>query len=427
MKKNVLYLIIAVLVMSATLLSSSIFYPLSVYGTPPLYPHCLGYTRITGIEDCNTEATELSIYDTGYCLAHPSSSMPVRFIDEAEWRTKHSHVDVLLGEIAYIDMSLKANIMYEVTVTELASPQFLGKWEDLGPFYLSEDEKNYYFMNKSYSCFAYGFKINTRVTGDISVVVNSYKEAGWPYNLYRPGMAKATLPDLIAEYNKWCYAKDDRVDVILEAPTLLTGEVIEGYIGILGMWLSEYNVKNHVDGTAADLSPQVTGQPLMLYSDIDKQRVLWSAEQGEYDPETLGDEFVYYPDHYAAEWGVFTININELGTTVIFDDTRQYPNYWCWAYNSVGEGDGLPAVSQIVRVDIVLASEEPFQIPKYQIPDFTPVIDIPTIPENRGNPLPLPTTPSFPWNWFLLLVTGAIALTITVTGYFYFSKGSRRG
>jgi len=410
-KRMEIILKFATIIIILVLISSGAFLVinLSGYGVPPVYIVKSVGTSVQGTDNIYpVTSTRDNLFASN--VIYPAMEVELNAHIEAK--------NAFGVRLAYLDAHITASLDYEIAISELTNPELLGNWEDI-MFLTGEDNNNYYYENVTYNVWAYALKINNRITGSVSVVADEFKEHKPVFGTHitKEDMMKEIMPTMISAFNQHVYVPHSSQTFLIDAPQLNTGDVNPDYVGIMGAWLFDYETKNYVAGTGADCSPQLTGQPFILYQDKNLVNPAWMSSQGAYSPNQLGEQFLYYPEYYAVQYGYFTQSINNLGSTIIYDPSGGYPNYWMWAYEKNNVGDGLPSVAQWVRVDIVTTTIEPFAVPKYQaeLPEDWEDIQVPEEPESEGVPIPPPPPPT-DWDQIIMVfaVLGFIIVALAV-------------
>jgi hypothetical protein len=384
--------------------------PFLAYGIPAITFH-----TITQTKPVSKSITILNSY--GAWVAYDYS-----FQGSADWGG--------LGWGRHLKATLSASIGIKVEVTDLILSGFLTEIKP-PPFLVNETESEILFKNMTVQAYAYGFKLTTAWSGSASISVDSYRSDGFP---------PPTAPDqywamknlaqtvLIPDFNKNYLVAADPILMSLDAPTLATDKAYElrpDYLGIAGMWLSDYQMKGYTTGTAAEMLPQSTGTAVKLFRDSDLTQPCWAADYSDSKP-LLTPDVVYWLDHFAPSSGWWSISIVNIGSQLVYDDTKAYPNYVSWAWEKYGKDSPIqaPSVAQWFRVDLVFRTTKDWtvpRIPQYELPQAEKEkmkIIVTVEPQNQGTPLTQPSViAAFPWTqiyWLLLIFFGGLVAVITV-------------
>ncbi|MCS7124567.1 MAG: hypothetical protein NZ932_04030 [Candidatus Bathyarchaeota archaeon] len=338
---------------------------------------------------------------------------------KAEWKN-------LLGQVRYSIVSLSVRINIKVETSDLALSGFLTEIKP-PPWLINETLTEYIFRNMTVQAYAYGFKLNVAWSGTAQVsVVKDYSDiliTGGP--TYQE-LHKEAVQRLVADFNKH-YLTSAKILLSIDAPTLARDQAYKlrpDYLGIAGMWLADYVVEGYTPGTAAELLPQSKGTAVKLYRDKDLRYPCWAADYDkDFGKPLLTPDVVYWLDHYAPYSAWWSISIVNLGSQLVYDETRADPNYICWAWEKYG-GKTAPCVAQWFRVDLLFKTTKDWKAPKipdYELPEEVKEkmqIVIMREPINQAPPItPPPVTPPIPWReiiYILLTIFGGLTVIIIV-------------
>jgi hypothetical protein len=332
-----------------------------------------------------------------------------------------------------VDVALSVTLKIKVETSDLALSGFLTEIKP-PPFLINETLTELIYKNMTVQAYAYGFKITTSWSGSAQVTI--IKEKSW--GIAPPGTPSTTdlIKDvvrdmLIPDFNKY-YITSAKILMSIDAPTLGRDKAYElrpDYLGIAGMWLADYKMVGYTTGTAAEMLPKSTGTPVKLYRDKALTSPCWAPD---YDSvmgkPLLTPDVVYWLDHFVPPSAWWSISIVNLGSQLVYDDSRPHPNYLCWAWEKWS--DTAPAVAQWFRVDLVFRTTKDWTVPKipeYELPpDIKEKMKIIIVkePQNQGTPLDQPpVAPTIPWReimYIMLIFFGGLIAVIIV---YYVSKG----
>lgn len=344
----------------------------------------------------------------------------------------------LLGQRVYVKLGLSASVKIKIETSDLMLGDYLTEVE-LPPYLVNETENEYIYKNITVHAYAYTFKLTVAWSGTVQVTVLE-EHRDWAV-INPPSfeeLAKRCLQDLlIPDFNKQ-YLTAAKVLLSIDAPTLAKDKEYElrpDYIGIAGMWLIDYQTIGYTTGTAAELLPSSVGSSVKLYRDKALTSPCWAAD---YDrplgKPLLTPDAIYWLDHFAPPSAWFSISIVNLGSKLVFDDTKPYPQYVSWAWEKYSEENKPPAVAQWFRVDLLFRVSKDWKAPK--IPEYEPdpeiqekiKIIVKQEPENQGTPLDIPpTAPTIPWREIMYLMLAFFGGLIAVIVIYYLAKGKLGG
>jgi hypothetical protein len=215
----------------------------------------------------------------------------------------------------------------------------------------------------------------------------------------------------------------------VDAPTLATDKAYElrpDYLGIGGMWLTDYKTIGYTAGTATEALPASTGTAVKLFRDKALTDPCWAPD---YDTPMgkplLTPDVIYWLDHFVPPSAWWKISIVNLGSQLVYDETKAKPDWISWAWEKHSEP---PAVSQWFRIDIVFRVTKDWTVPKipeYEMPPEEKEkmkIIVTAEPQNQGVPLNPPQQETWTLNLsqlipiFILLFVGTI---VTIIVYYY--------
>lgn len=386
------------------------FLPFAAYGIPAICIHTVSQSEPTiKTEDIVASFGEWQSY-------HYSDWAQSERVHQWDWWGRR------------VKLSLDVDLAVKVEVTDIASPRFLTKIKP-SPFLLNETMEDLKYRNITIHAYAYSFKFTFAWSGEAHIKEELFEEWGLipPGQPSKEDLAKNAAGMLISDFNKYCYAKAD-VLMSVDAPTL-AGEpkftLNPDFMGVLGMWLQDYRVEGYVAGTACEAMPQSTGTPVDLYLDKDLTTRCWAGvgTTKEYT-ELITPNVAFWFDHFAPKGAWWQTKLLNLGSELVFDGSKAYPNYLSWAYEVAG-AKSAPAIAQWFRIDLGFRTYKDWTVPKipeYEIPEEEKEkqkIIITIEPENKGTPKTSPSTETW-WTklaglqWlFILVVVGTVAVAIT--------------
>jgi hypothetical protein len=338
---------------------------------------------------------------------------------EGKWESLVGH--------RYVKVVLTATLKIKVETSDLALSGFLTEIKP-PPFLMNETLTELVYKNMTVQTYAYGFKLTTSWSGSAQITVPIEDEAGlipWTVPSIQDMVKKCIQTKLIPDFNN-NYLTAAKILMSIDGPTLASDKAHElrpDYLGIAGMWLSDYKMVGYTTGTAAEVIPKSTGTAVKLYRDKALTSPCWASDyDNNMGKPLLTPDIVYWLDHFAAPSAWWSISIVNLGSQLVYDDSRPYPNLLCWAWEKWS--DTAPAVAQWFRVDIAFRTTKDWTVPKipeYELPpeekEKMKVI-IKTEPENQGTPLDQPpTAPAFPWReimYIMLIFFGGLIIAIIV-------------
>jgi len=346
-------------------------------------------------------------------------------VTEGKWES-------LVGR-RYVQVALKVTIGVKVEVTDLALSGFLTEIKP-PPFLIEESETTIYYKNMTIHSYAYGFKVTIAWTGSAQVQILKQEESGIvPWTVPSiADMVKTCVRDyLVPDFNKNYLVAADPILMSIDAPTLATDKTYElrpDYLGIAGMWLADYVTIGYVTGTATEALPASIGTAVKLFRDKDLTSPCWAADYSENKP-LLTPDTIYWLDHFAPASAWWKISIVNLGSQLVYDETKTHPNYISWAWEKYAKEP--PAIAQWFRVDIVFRVTEDWtvpRIPEYEMPPEAKEkmkIIITYEPENKGVPLNPPSQDT--WTLTLSKLTPILAVIFigtiaTMVTYYYVKK-----
>ncbi|RLC78410.1 MAG: hypothetical protein DRJ03_25310, partial [Chloroflexi bacterium] len=295
------------------------FLPLVAYGVPGVIVHQVFQTAPS------TKTVNI-VSNYGEWIAYEYSRDA-----EAKWES-------LVGK-RLVQMRMTAKFGVKIELSSLASPRFLTEVK-LPPFLVEETETELHYKNITIHAYAYSFRVTIAWTGDVSTSILKTEEWGIiPWTVpSQQDMVKNLVQNLfIPDFNNHWTATAD-ILLSLDAPTLasdMKALLRPDYLGIAGMWLQDYSVEGHVSGTAAECQPQITGTEVTLYRDKDLQNPCWSPSYSGEQP-VITEDVGYWLDHFAARSAWWQINIINLGSKLVYDESQTYPNYAVFAWQKYG-------------------------------------------------------------------------------------------
>jgi hypothetical protein len=337
-----------------------------------------------------------------------------------------------LGVERYSIVGLTVKTQIKVEVTDLALSGFLTEIKP-PPFLMNETLTDLIYKNFTVQAYSYGFKVTTSWSGTAQISVIEDGQTS-PLMIGGPSyqdLHKEAVERLVPDFNK-NYLTSAKILMSIDAPTLGSDKAYElrpDYLGIAGMWLTNYEMVGYTTGTAAEMLPKSTGTAVKLYRDKALTSPCWAPD---YDTAMgkplLTPDIVYWLDHYVPPSAWWSISIVNLGSQLVYDDSRADPNYLCWAWEKWS--DTAPAVAQWFRVDLVFRTTKDWTVPKIPEYELPPDIKekmkiiIVTEPQNQGTPLDQPpVAPTIPWReimYIMLIFFGGLIAVIIV---YYVSKG----
>ena len=333
-----------------------------------------------------------------------------------------------------VDVALSATLKIKVETTDFLLSGFLTEIKP-PPFLLNETQTEIIYENMTVQAYAYGFKITTAWSGSAQVTVLSQKSWG----IIPPGrpsiedLVKMCVRDnLVPDFNKY-YLTAAKILMSIDAPTLgrdKSYELRPDYLGIAGMWLADYQMVGYTTGTAAEMLPASKGTAVKLYRDSDLTMPCWSPDYTiALGTPKLTPSVVYWLDHFAPQSAWWSISIVNIGSQLVYDDTKAHPNYISWAWEKYGTDKQAPAVAQWFRCDLLFRTTKGWTVPKipeYELPPEEKQkmrIIVTVEPENQGTPINPPSvTGAIPWveiMYLMLIFFGGLIVVIIV---YYVSK-----
>ena len=338
-----------------------------------------------------------------------------------------------------VDVALSVTVKIKVETSDLMLGEYLTEVE-LPPYLVSETENEYVYKNITVHAYAYTFKLTTSWSATAQVSVLKFKQWGVipPGRPSKEDLVKMCVRDfLVPDFNRH-FSTAAKMLLSIDAPTLAEDkerELRPDYIGIAGMWLMNYQTMGYTSGTAAEMLPNSIGTAVKLYRDKSLTSPCWAAD---YDrplgKPLLTPDAIYWLDHFAPPSAWFSISIVNLGSKLVFDDTKPYPQYVSWAWEKYSEENKPPAVAQWFRVDLLFRVSKDWKAPK--IPEYEPdpeiqekiKIIVKQEPENQGTPLDIPpTAPAIPWREIMYLMLVFFGGLIAVIVIYYLAKGKLGG
>jgi len=336
-------------------------------------------------------------------------------------------------------INLHVELKGKIEVTDISSPRFLTQIKP-SPFLIEETEEDLIYKNVTLHAYAYSFKVTLAWSGVVSVRVSDQKEWNW---VQRPAiktfedLVKMFLPEMITSFNKSWFITADLL-MSIDAPTLGSDpkyKLNPDYAGILGIWLQDYVTIGHGTGTATEAQPQSTGTAVSLFLDKELTKKCWALATPEQAPSLLTPTVCYWFDHYAPYGAYWKTSIVRLGSQLVFNKDKAYPNYVEWAYEYYRLG-GPPAIAQWFRIDLGFRVTEDWTVPKipeYEIPPEEKekqIIIIKTEPENIGVPDTAPTQETITsmlmsFMPLLYVIVAAVVVVLVVYVVFKYRYGKR--
>jgi len=281
----------------------------------------------------------------------------------AEWRSAL--------QVKYVDVALDVKIGVKVEVTDLALSGFLTEIKP-PPFLIEETETTLYYKNVTIHAYAYGFTVKIGWTGTAQVTVlkehSDWAVPPWATS-YEELTRKAVCDILIPDFNKNCYIAADLL-MSIDAPTLASDEAYAlrpDYLGIAGMWLASYDYKGLKAGTGVEGAPSSPSTAVKLFRDKALTSPCWAPN---YDTAMgkplLTPDVAYWLQNLAPQSAWWKTTIINLGSQLVYDETKVHPNYISWAWET--GGSDFPQYVQAFRVDIVFRVTEDWTVPN--IPDY---------------------------------------------------------
>ena len=335
--------------------------------------------------------------------------------------------------------TLHVQLKVKVEVTDLALSGFLTELKP-PPFLIENTSTTLYYKNVTVQTYAYGFKVTLAWSGTAFITVDKWEKTGWlplpPTAPSKEDMMKTLAQTvLIPDFNKHSYIAADLL-MSIDAPTLAKDKAYElrpDYLGMCGMWLADYKTMGYTTGTAAEALPSSHGTSVKLFRDKALTSPCWSPD---YDTKMgkplLTPDIAYWLDHFAAKSAWWKTSIIHLGSQLVFDDTKAFPDYFSWAWEKYAKSEPqAPAIAQWFRVDIAFRTTKDWtvpNIPEYQLPEEEQEkmkIIIKSEPENQGVPLNPPSEDIWTISLsellpILGLLFGGTIVTIVV---YYYAKG----
>jgi hypothetical protein len=350
-----------------------------------------------------------------------------------EWEAQWKHDLDWWGR--YVKVGLRATLKVKVETTDLMLSGFLTEIKP-PPFLIEETGTTIFYKNMTIQAYAYGFKITLAWSGSANAFIIEQKEWGLvpPTIPSLQDMVKKCIREgLVPDFNKNYLVAADPILMSIDAPTLASDKAYElrpDYLGIGGMWLADYKTIGYTTGTAAEALPASTGTAVKLFRDKALTDPCWAPD---YDTAMgkplLTPNETYWLDHFSPSAAWWKISIVNLGSQLVYDDTKPYPDYISWAWEKYGSE--APAVAQWFRVDILFRVTKDWTVPKipeYELPPEEKEkmkIIVTTEPENKGVPINPPSQETWTLKLseiipiFIVIFVGTI-VTIIV---YYYAKG----
>ena len=325
--------------------------------------------------------------------------------------TYTGHQNTLYGADAqHLQLCADAKVAITVQVTALAGPTNITNQTVIFKVAQNAQRNTTVYQSTNYQVYSYSFKVNTGWTGTFSFYECG---VGWYHNdalcilsfgkcLSQTDMASQVVQRIIAQINNEVYETAATIQLDLNAPTLANKALpTPGYVGVMGLYLQDYQYGGYTGGTAAQMLPNNVGTPVAIYLDNSFSNQAFALATPAPLNYTAPAQLVYYPQNFAAQYAYWKIQIVTLGSTISFQSVnRDYPNYWVWAYQTSNLGNFpstgsqaclLPCVAQWFRVDVLQLTNTPFEIPNYKLPqdqrDKQSIV-VPSAPTNPATPSP---------------------------------------
>ena len=247
----------------------------------------------------------------------------------------------------------------------------------------------------------------------------------------RKELVTMILTSLISQYNNYAYISERRVFLSIDAPTLGADRAYAlnpNYIGVMDAYLMSVEYAEPTKGWAGAFVPKDTATPLDMYASIQDAKTgatpLWHADT----PTLLQPDEVYWYEKYAPAVAYFKTEMLTFGTTVQFDDSKDFPNWWTLQF--MREGGADPRATQWFRVDLGFKTSDIYDVTGIEIPEQVREqvirVVIPTVP--NAYPYPTPPTPQ-PISWlellgplYSILIVIILVVMVILIVYIYVNK-----
>jgi uncharacterized membrane protein YwzB len=241
---------------------------------------------------------------------------------EAKWSN-------VFGQQRYVHLQLHVTLKVNIQVSDLASPQYMATINT--PTYVqSNEETSTTYTNATIKTYAYGFKIEVQWSGSaVANVIDSRIDSAVP-----PGtpsyddLLKQAVATAVSNFNV-DYITSAKILLSIDAPALAAGAgyaLNPDYLGMMGMWLSDYKMAGYTSGTAVQGLPNTIGTSVQLYSDAGLTRACWAASYSGNTPLLTPAE-AYWLSSFAPQSAFFQVQIVSLGSQLIYDTSKAGPNY----------------------------------------------------------------------------------------------------
>ncbi len=326
-----------------------------VYGVP-----AITFQTVTQVKPVSKTVTILSSF--GEWIAYEYYG---------EWEASYKHDWDWWGRI--VKVGLKATLKVKVETSDPMLSDFLTEIKP-PPFLIEETETNIYYKNMTIHAYAYVFKITLALSCSANAFIIEEREWGlipWTIPSKEDMVKKCIREGLVPDFNK-NYLVQAGILMSIDAPTLATDKAYElrpDYLGLCGMWLADYQTIGYTTGTAVEGLPATKDTAVKLFRDKDLSSPCWAPN---YDAAMgkplLTPNTVYWLQDFAAQSAWWETIIVNLGSQLVYDETKTYPNLVSWAWEKYGENP--PAIVQWFRVDIAFRVTEDWTVPK--IPEYEP-------------------------------------------------------
>ena len=336
----------------------------------------------------------------------------------------------LFGQERYVNLQLQVTLKLTIQASDLASPTY--ETTITSPTFCSaSSDTSATFTNSTIKTYGYGFKLETQWSGTanmkvLSSRIDSFVPPGTPsYDDLVKGAAQVAIQD----FNSQCLTSAS-VLMSINAGALAGNSAYSlnpDYLGIMGMWLINYQTEGVTGGTDAYALPNTAGTSVQLFSDAGLSRACWAPQTDTNGQPLLTPTQTYWLQSFAPTSAYWGINIVNLGSQLVYDSSKQGPNYFEWAYEAQnGLGSTPPVIDQWFRVDLAFHTTNTWkvpQIPNYNLPPSERQKLAITLPEKPNNPGQGGTTPPInSANWIPLIILLVAVAGIGVVIIMYASK-----
>jgi hypothetical protein len=362
---------------------------------------------------------------------------------------------VLRDKVQYLRICADVNLQISVQASALGSPTRVTNQTTIfkclqstpSPCYAPKSNVTVYMID-NYQVYSYSFKITTQYSGTINFREDSFLSCQTllavgcrALNDFRVTVVQA----VIAQINSLVYEQNANLVWDLNAPTLANKPILSpGYVGLMGLFLQDYQLGGYSQGSAAQLLPNAVGTPvqLCLVNQFPCPQIAFSLSNPTPTNYAAPAQMIFYPQNFAAQYAYWQTSIVNIGSTITLLQTNAYPNWWAWSstvnqipnFSPNAPACSLPCVAQWFRADTLQLLTTPLEIPNYQVSqdqrDKQSIV-VPSAPTNPGTPGP-PPVPwqqaiiSFfngLWNYLQYIIIAAVIILVLLVAFRFASGG----